>query len=623
MSPSKAERDFERLLDYLKRNRGFDFTGYKRPSLARRVEKRMESVGIETFGEYIDFLEVHPEEFPALFNTILINVTQFFRDETSWSYLAEHVIPELLARRPHGEIRVWSAGCASGEEAFTILMMLGEAMGLEQLKLRAKIYATDVDDEALLKGRHATYSEREVADVPEKLRAKYFEQLDGHYIVRKDLRRQVIFGRHDLISDAPISRVDLLVCRNTLMYLNAETQAKILARFHFALADGGILFLGRAETLLTNAGTFLPIDLKRRISTKVARGDLNIRDRLLLIAQNPVEEEPAGSMQEFRLREVAADTAPVAQVVIDANGMVVLANDRARAFFGLTPAEVGRPLQDLTVSYRPAELRSLVERSRSERRTVRVRDVEWQPPAGSVQWFDIHVTALFDAGLYVGASVTFMDESIARRLQRELDVTREELSSAYEELQSTNEELETTNEELQSTVEELETTNEELQSTNEELETMNEELQSTNEELSAMNDELRDRSDDLNRAKGFLEAILSSMRGGVAVLDSNLDVLMWNRHAHNLWGLLEEEVAGKNFLALDIGLPVGALKQSLRAVLAGGEPITIDLDATNRRARSIRCQVSITPLQSGMGAAQGVILVMQEVADQGAMSAAN
>ena len=616
MAQSKADRDFEALLAFLKRNRGFDFTGYKHVSLARRVDKRMQVVNVPGYAEYLDYLEVHPEEFAALFNTILINVTSFFRDENSWAYLASDVLPDLIARKaPTEHIRVWSAGCASGEEAYTLAMLLCEALGVEAFKDRVKIYATDVDEEALAKARHATYTEREVEDVPAALRKKYFEMSDNDYVFRKDLRRQVIFGRHDLISDAPISRVDLLVCRNTLMYLNAETQSKILARFHFALTDGGILFLGRAETLLTHASTFQPIDLKRRISAKVPRGSLNLRDRLLLMAQNGADETANGMTQHIRLRDIALDASPVAQLVIDATGLLVLANDRARSLFGIGAHDVGRALQDLKISYRPVELRSLIEQASIERRPVILRDVEWQASLGDARYLDLQVVPLFD-GIYLGASVSFTDVTAAKRLQRDLETARQDLETAYEELQSTNEELETTNEELQSTVEELETTNEELQSTNEELETMNEELQSTNEELQTINDELRQRSDELNQVNSFLESVLTSIRGGVVVIDTDQRVLVWSRGAQDLWGLREDEVVGKHFMALDIGLPVADLKPSIRKSLNAQESTQLDMKATNRRGRAVTCHVMVSPLKGRQDdGARGVLLVMEDGTD--------
>jgi len=272
MPQVSADQDLEVLLDHLKRNRGFDFTGYKRASLARRVDKRVQALGVGGYASYVDFLEVHPEEFEALFNTILINVTTFFRDEAAWECLRGKVLPDLIGRKSATEpIRVWSAGCASGQEAYSVAILLAELLGPDAYRARVKIYATDVDEEALAQARHATYPAAMLDQVPPDLIDRYFDRINANYSFRKDLRRQIIFGRHDLIQDAPISRVDLLVCRNTLMYFNAETQATILLRFHLALNDGGVLFLGRAETLLTHTSTFAPLDLKHRISTNGKR----------------------------------------------------------------------------------------------------------------------------------------------------------------------------------------------------------------------------------------------------------------------------------------------------------------------------------------------------------------
>jgi two-component system, chemotaxis family, CheB/CheR fusion protein len=243
-----------------------------------------------------------------------------------------------------------------------------------------------------------------------------------------------------------------------------------------------------------------------------------------------------------------------------------------------------------------------------------VKEVEWRSPTGEARWLDLHVAPVDDGtGRYVGVVVTFTDMTGYRRLQRELEQSHLELETAYEELQSTNEELETTNEELQSTVEELETTNEELQSTNEELETMNEELQSTNEELETINDEARQRSDDLTEANTFLQAVLTSLRSGVAVLDRDLRILAWSRRAEELWGVRTQEVGGVHLLNLDIGLPVERLRPALKGALNGessGEQLT--LDAVNRRGKQIRCLVTVSPLMGPEGKISGSILLMEE-----------
>ena len=370
-----VDASLETLLEYLKAVRGFDFTGYKRASLARRIGKRMADIGVSDHSAYVDYLEVHPEEFVELFNTILINVTSFFRDEPTWELLTERILPELIQKKgPQSPIRVWSAGCATGQEAYTLAMVFAELLGAETFRERVKIYATDADEDALAKARTAQYTEREMAGVPPHLLSRYFDHTGDTYTFNKEARRQVIFGRHDLVQDAPISRVDLLVCRNVLMYFNAETQTRILARFHFALNEGGLLLLGRAETLLSHSHTFAPVDLKRRISMKISRGALSLRDRMLLASQSGEAEEAAGIGVDLRLRDAAMDAAPAAQIVVDAQGVLRFANDRARSTFGLTVGDVGRPLQDLKLSYRPIELRSLIDQVHVERRLLLVRD---------------------------------------------------------------------------------------------------------------------------------------------------------------------------------------------------------------------------------------------------------
>src|SRR5262245_58172464 len=229
MKDGKSANDFERLLTHLKNTRGFDFTSYKRSTLSRRVEKRLAAVGVESYRSYLDYLEVHQDEFRNLFNSILINVTSFFRDPEAFEYLRTAIVPKVLASASgDGDIRIWSAGCASGEECYSMAILFAEAMGAEAFRERVKIYATDVDEDALDTARQAAYGDRQIEDVPENLRTKYFDHQGGRWVFKKDLRRSVIFGRHDLLDDAPISRVDMLLCRNTLMYFNHEAQAKIV-----------------------------------------------------------------------------------------------------------------------------------------------------------------------------------------------------------------------------------------------------------------------------------------------------------------------------------------------------------------------------------------------------------
>ncbi|MEH1959917.1 MAG: CheR family methyltransferase [Nostoc sp.] len=612
MTSAEKDPEFENLLIYLRQNRGFDFTGYKRSTLMRRVSKRMQSFTIENFEEYLDYLEVHPEEFNYLFNTILINVTAFFRDSSAWEYIAEQILPNLIRnKKTSDQIRIWSAGCASGEEAYTLAILMVQILGVEEFRQRVKIYATDVDEDALNQARLATYSAKDVQTVPDELRQKYFETVGNRYVFRQDLRRSVIFGRHDLLQDAPISRLDLLVSRNTLMYFNSETQGRILARFHFALNDNGYLFLGKAEMLLMHSNLFTPLDLKNRIFTKVS--SVNIRDRLLVMANSGDEESSSRLSRNLRLRDMGFDTAPIAQIVIDLNGTLIMMNEQARTLFALSPKDIARPFQDLELSYRPVELRSLIERAYTERRPVTLTNVERYLSNTEIQYLDVQITPLQETDTsFLGVSIAFHDVTRYIKLQEALQRSQQELETTNEELQSTNEELETTNEELQSTNEELETTNEELQSTNEELETMNEELQSTNEELQTINQELSERTTELNRTNIFLTSILRSLQTGIVVIDSSFKILIWNYLVEDLWGLRTDEVLGQSIFSLDIGLPVEQLRSPIRESLSRKKQFQeMILDATNRRGRQIKCYLAITPL-IGIEM-QGAVLMMADV----------
>ena len=613
MSSVEISKDFDGLLDLLKRARGFDFTGYKRASLVRRVRRRMQAVGAESYTDYMKVLEQEPAEFDHLFNTVLINVTTFFRDGVPWDFLSQEVLPKILESRQRSDsIRVWSAGCATGQEAYTLAMILAERLGVDELLTRVKIYATDLDEEALAYARQGSYTEKEMENVPEALRERYFDRQNGRFYFKKPLRRCVIFGRNDLVDDAPISKIDLLVCRNTLMYFDSQTQARVLNRFHFALRDGGYLFLGKAETLSTHTNVFEPADLQRRVFTKVAA---KIPPTRFELARTGGDGGNGVAFERELASTAAFEKAPLAQFVVDAAGNLALANERARQLFRLNQNDIGRPLRDLELSYRPVELRSLLERVQQENRAIRVGEVAWLI-AGQERWFEVQLLPLYNTiRELAGISVTFNDISDSRELKLELQRSHAELETAYEELQSSNEELETTNEELQSTVEELETTNEELQSTNEELETMNEELQSTNEELGSINEELRHRGTQLTDLNRFLRSVFASLGGGVAVVDQQMRVKVWNHRAEDLWGVRSDEAVDQRLGDLDIGLPIDKVKPLIADTFKrNGESAHVTLPATNRRGRKIEVRITATPLiEPDQKQAQGVILMMEEV----------
>ncbi|MBL6458459.1 PAS domain S-box protein [Belnapia sp. T6] len=616
-----SEPEFEALIRYIQESRGVDFRGYKRTSLRRRVLRRMEQVSAESFAAYHGFLEVHPQEFIELLDTVLINVTSFFRDAEAWEALRAEAIPSLLLRGagdPAVPIRIWSAGCASGEEPYSLAMLFAEALGLEEFSRRVKIYATDLDEDALRIARQATYTPRDVEGVPPDLLARYFERTTNHYVVERELRKCVIFGRHNIVHDAPISRIDLLVCRNLLIYLESETQAQVLPRLHYGLADDGIMFLGKAETQLARSRLFKAVDLKHRIFRKVPQEwRRNQGGSLTLAGQSSGGRNPRMLPLQLRLLETVADASTTAYLAVDPEGLLVFINAAARRMLEVGEADLGRPFHDLPISYRPAELRSRIEEAARLGRPIRIEHQEYHRPPTEPIRLTIEVTPLHERdGQRYAVLLGFTDTTRLFTLQQELEAAQESLETTIEELQSANEELETTNEELQSTNEELETTNEELQSTNEELETMNEELRSANEELETANEEMRVQAEETGEYRRYSESILRSIDAGIVVLDHDLCIRSWNRASENAWGLRAEEVLGRDFLDLDIGLRVGRLRPDLLRVLAGETPLaSLTLDAVDRRGRQLTSRIRLSPLLYEARPPRGVVLIVEDVTE--------
>ena len=586
--PDGAE--LESLLEYLRDTRSLDFTGYKRPSLTRRIRKRMHEVDAERFDDYRDVLESDPAEQARLVDTILINVTAFFRDEDAWQFLADEVVPGIVEAAGDGPIRVWSAGCASGEEAYSLAMVFADHVGVDEFRHRVKIFATDTDDGALAEARRGVYTRRQLEPVSAERIERYFEPVDDGFAFRSDCRRQVIFGSNDVTADAPISHLDLLVCRNVLMYFVTDTQRHVLHRFHYALEPHGHLFLGRAETISARSDLFDPVDSQLRLFRRTPGPDLPQGIGALA--------ERVGS--DDVLHELALAATPVAQIVLDVEGRVSGVNTRARAMLGVSVDDIGRSFRVLDLAHRPVELAPHIEQAYAERQPVVLHDVSRPLADGQLQFLEISIAPLrTSAGVDLGVSVTFADVTELGRTRMDLEQSGRDLEVANRSLRTTNEELETAVEELQSTNEELETTNEELQSANEELETMNEELQSANEELETMNEELLTQTDRIEAARRFLTGILDAVPLGLAVVDERLDVVLWNQTAEHLFGLRAADVVDRSFLALDFGLPVGSIGPLLHAVAGDDVPRrardsrSTVVEAEDARGMRFSCRVSV------------------------------
>ena len=372
----------------------------------------MGELGISGYANYQDQLEVTAGEFTELFDTILINLTRFFRDKEAWDFLSSDVVPRLLDRPELQPIRVWSAACSSGEEACTVAMIMAEAMGQDAFRERVKIYATDVDEQALNAARLATFSTEAVEDIPAPLLEKYFRRDGSRYAFLPAIRRSIVFGRNDLVQDAPISHIDLLISRNALMYFTRETQARVLRNFNFALEEDGFLFLGKSEMLLTHSDLFTPFNLRWRLFNKVRQH--GYRDRLRVIDGHMLQTTGG---EDLRAR--AAETIPVAQVVLDRSGFVVMISAAARELFALGPADVGRPFQDLAISYRPLDLRSALEPAYADDQPVALGNVEWTNQDGAIRTMSARVVPIGSRpGSPDGASILFEDVTQQVRLAR-------------------------------------------------------------------------------------------------------------------------------------------------------------------------------------------------------------
>ncbi|MFL5419058.1 MAG: CheR family methyltransferase [Myxococcales bacterium] len=634
-------RELEEILQKLREARNFDFRSYKRATLYRRVLRRMQDHGKSTLAEYSALLDSHPAEYDALLSSMFIKVTSFFRDKDTWDELSKRVIPQMLAeKRPGEEIRAWCAGCATGEEAFSLALTLAEVLGPSFTNQDVKVFGTDVDEKAIAFARHAHYPTDHVESIPPRLLKEWFVEENGGYTVRKDIRRCVVFGVNNVLGDAPISRLDLLLCRNVFIYLDAKMQKRVLHRFHYALRRNGILVLGKSELIPFAAKIYDTVDLSRRIYRKDGKREVDLgQERLVgLLEQDTIDRTERdvtadlGTVDQFHRDVLQSLRVPVVATTMD--GAVMLWNGAASALWSRSESDVtGKKLATLNLPGLSGEL--LIEKSRAVRDGRSEREVSpGSVPAGDsvpARQLDVEVSILRDpAGerqglVYVAHDVTTFREmeGEARRATDERQASFEELQTLTEEMQSSNEELETTNEELQSANEELQTTNEELQSTNEELETTNEELQSTNAELDATNRELAHRTEEMNKLAFYQRTILRSLSAAVVVLDTQGRINMWNLAAERLLGLAEGEALGQVLWTLAIpAIPrpvLGRVRKSLAQNLANRtEEVEYELPSGGTGT----AMVAAVPILDG-GAGLGSVLIFEDTTRQTALAAEN
>ena len=621
----------EEVIERIRNVRSFDFRNYKRATLRRRVERRMADTRCKSHQEYLALLDASPREYDALVSSLLIKLTSFFRDRESWAALRKKAIPEVLAaHKPGDEIRVWSAGCATGEETYSLAIMLAEALGSALSGYQLKVFGTDVDETAITHARRGVYGPHQVEEVSRELLARWFNRVSDGWAVNKDIRRMVVFGINNLVSDAPISRLDLLVCRNVFIYLDSHLQKRVLSRFHYALRPGGILFLGKSELIPFAAKTFVPIDLGHRLYRRAGRrehavlteeriiGALEQADVSRAVRQS---EDELAALGDFRGDILNALSMPI--ICTSLEGTVTLWNAAAARLWQRQESEViGKKLASLGIrglfGDLPAERATALREGKSDRELAltQLPDAAEGPiPA------EVEIIAMHDASREVVALLyAVRDITPVKRLEQELQTLREQrekaiedLQTANEELQSSNEELETTNEELQSANEELQTTNEELQSTNEELETTNEELHSTNSELDATNRELAHRTEELNILTFYHRNIIRSLSNAVVVVDPLGRITLWNLAAERLFGLAEAEALGQQLWTLRIPILTRSIVKQMREQLGSGLAFRAE-DVTYERpgGRVGHAAVSMVPLADEAKRALGAVVIVED-----------
>jgi two-component system CheB/CheR fusion protein len=598
---------FRGLLDRLKSEHRVDLHDYKSASLVRRVRTRMAQVHVSDFAAYDQLLQADEHEAAMLLNTILINVTGFFRDPEAWEALAREALPGLAHHAAAaGGLRIWSAGCSTGEEAYSLAILLAENAP-QVLNTDVKIYATDVDEDALASARQGLYRLEQLKDLPDGYIGRYFVREGQLYRFRRELRRMCIFGRHNLVDDPPLARMDLLICRNVLIYFKTALQERLLPRFYYSIRDEGYLFLGKSETLLARSPWFIPLEPKWRIFRRTRYAPivpvLPSAHREAPLHRTSTATTDAGADIELG---AIVDALPTATFVIDAHDTVRVWNPAAEALYGIRRDQaVGHHFRDLDISYRAEGLRARIEDVRRGTPSARIDDLAFIGRGGQAIHVDVAVQALFDTAhrRLVGILVSAVDVTSQVTLRADFQRVSEQHAIATEDLHSANEELETTNEELQSTNEELETTNEELQSTNTELLTTVEELQAANMLLGA-------RTEEMNRLALYHASVVESVGDAVVVLDSNMTVTTWNRAAERLFRVTAENAVGKRFANLRLDAVLKSMETALANATNGGKVLELPFDDD----RGVPHILRVVPLVDAAAAVQGVVATVRSPA---------
>jgi len=537
--------ELETLLKKVKKKTEIDFSNYKHATLLRRLQRRMTTVECPTLGDYLEYVSKHEEELVCFAKDTLISVTSFFRDTEAFNVFRAYIKEIVASKKSGDEIRVWIAGCATGEEAYSVGILFLEHLEEFGKMCKLQIFATDIDINALSTARAGVYSENAISEMKSEYVEKYFKHKDHSYEVNKFLRDSIVFAKQDLTYDPPFLKLDLITCRNVLIYFNNELQAKVIGMFHYALQSDGYLFLGRSESIGVNSDIFIPLDTKTRVFKKDPKMLLNTKKKISRgYLRNNTDNVSGQRKWEKILQDEIASYYENAAVLVDIDLNIIHTFGQIGKFIAFPKGSPRYNLQELILEIFKPELMPLfnVVKKYQESRKGKEKRVD-----GLLFRLVIKPTKEKSNETYVVLFENVIEEEILSEQEKEekhqntlgrmYDYSPEEQLVTQEHLQSLIEELSTSNEEMQALNEEIQASNEEMQATNEELEASNEELQATNEELASVNEELLVKTNELATTNFDFESVYNTLNFPLIVFDTDLHLKRFNTTAGRMYEL--------------------------------------------------------------------------------------